>query len=71
MHGESLKVRLAAPPVNGAANETLITLLAAELGVAKRAVRIVSGASSRNKIVEVDGIGVDVVECLAARAQSS
>jgi uncharacterized protein (TIGR00251 family) len=71
VHGNRLKVRLAAPPVDGAANETLVTLLAAELGVAKRAVRIVSGASSRNKLVQVDGIRADVVERLAARAQSS
>jgi len=71
VHGDRLKIRLAAPPVDGAANERLVTLLAAELGVLKRAVRIVSGASSRNKVVQVDGISADVVERLAARAQSS
>lgn len=49
-----LRVRLQAPPVEGAANEALIAFLADELGVARREVRIVSGFGSRNKIVEVD-----------------
>ena len=67
MHGEALKVRLAAPPVEGAANETLVALLAEELKVPRRAIRIVSGASSRNKIIEVDGIASGPIEQLAAR----
>ena len=67
MHGNALKVRLAAPPVDGAANDALVALLADELAVARRAVRIVAGASSRSKTVEVDGIDSDLVERLAAR----
>ena len=54
--GEALKVRLAAPPVDGAANEALIELLASVLGVSKRDVRIARGSSSRSKVVDVDGI---------------
>lgn len=49
-----LRVRLTAPPVEGAANEGLIDFLADELGVARRQVRIVSGFGSRNKVIEVD-----------------
>jgi hypothetical protein len=67
VHGDALKVRLAAPPVDGAANDALVTLLADELDVARRAVRIVSGESSRSKTVQIDGIDADPVERLAAR----
>ena len=67
MHGDALKVRLAAPPVDGAANEALIALLAEELEVPRRSIRIVTGASARNKLVQVDGIASGVVERLAAR----
>jgi hypothetical protein len=49
-----LRVRLTAPPVDGAANEALVDFIADELGLARRQVRIVSGFGSRNKIVEVD-----------------
>lgn len=51
-----IKIRLAAPPVDGAANEALVDFLAKHLGVAKRNVRIVAGLSSRNKTVEVAGV---------------
>jgi uncharacterized protein (TIGR00251 family) len=56
IHGTALKVRLHSPPVDGAANDELVSFLARELGVAKRAVRIVAGQSSRGKTVEVEGI---------------
>ena len=51
-----LRVRLRAPPVEGAANEALIEFLADELGVSRRHVRIVSGIGSRNKVIEVDDL---------------
>ena len=51
-----LKVRVMAPAVEGAANIALIRLLAEELGVARRDVRIVAGANSRQKLVVVDGV---------------
>ena len=65
LHGDALKVRLAAPPVDGAANEALIELLADALGIARSAVRIIAGSTSRGKIVEVDGTNVENVGRLA------
>jgi len=52
----ALVVRLTAPPVEGAANEALARLLGKTLGVAPSAVRVVSGAAGRNKLVSVAGL---------------
>jgi uncharacterized protein (TIGR00251 family) len=52
----ALVVRLAAPPVEGAANEALARFLGKTLGVPPSAVRVVSGASGRNKVVRVAGL---------------
>ena len=52
----ALVVRLTAPPVEGAANEALARLLGKTLGVAPSAVRVVSGATGRNKVVSVSGL---------------
>jgi uncharacterized protein (TIGR00251 family) len=52
----ALVVRLAAPPVEGAANEALARFLGKTLGVAPSAVRVVSGATGRNKVVRVAGL---------------
>jgi len=54
-----LRARVTAPAVEGAANNALVRLLADELGVARRDVRIVAGGSSRRKLVVVDGMGAD------------
>lgn len=56
-----LRARVGAPAVEGAANNALIRLLADELGVARRDVRIVAGAQSRQKLVVVDGIDTEAV----------
>lgn len=58
-HGDALKVRLAAPPVDGEANEVLVRFLAKLLGVPKSAVVIVSGATGRRKRVRVAGVQAD------------
>jgi len=50
-----LRARVAARPVDGAANEALIRLLAAELGVARGRISIVGGATARLKVVEIEG----------------
>ena len=56
MHDGCVKIRLAAPPVDGAANVALVEFIAAQLNIAKSRVRIVSGSSSRRKVVEVDAV---------------
>lgn len=56
-HGDALKVRLAAPPVDGAANDALLRFLADTLGVPRATLTLVSGASSRRKVVVVHNIG--------------
>jgi uncharacterized protein (TIGR00251 family) len=61
----ALRVRLHAPPVDGAANEALVAFLADRLSVPRRDVHIVSGASSRMKTIEVDGVTAAHVERLA------
>ncbi len=58
VHGTALKVRVGAAPVDGAANEAVIEVLIEALNVSRRAVSIVSGHTSRSKVVEVDGISV-------------
>ncbi len=57
-HGDALKLRLAAPPVDGAANAALLRFLAESLAVAPGALRLVAGATSRRKVVEVTGLGM-------------
>jgi uncharacterized protein (TIGR00251 family) len=56
LHGDALKIRLAAPPVDGKANACLIAFLAEQLGVARAAISLVSGESSRAKRVRVCGV---------------
>ena len=54
--GDAILIRLAAPPVDGAANEALIAFLAERLGVPRRQITIVRGATSRDKTVAVEGL---------------
>jgi uncharacterized protein YggU (UPF0235/DUF167 family) len=56
-----LRARVGAPAVEGAANNALIRLIADELGIAARDVRIVAGASSRQKLLVVDGIDTEAI----------
>ena len=60
----ALRVQVAAPAVEGAANTALVRLLADELNLAVRDVRIVAGAKSRQKLVMAEGIDA---EALVAR----
>jgi uncharacterized protein (TIGR00251 family) len=71
LHGAALKVRVQAPPVDGAANEALATLLADSLGLPRRAVRVVGGATSRSKTVEIEGTTEAAIRALAARDATS
>jgi uncharacterized protein YggU (UPF0235/DUF167 family) len=56
-----LKARVAAPAIEGAANQALVRLLADELGVSRRSVRLVAGAAGRQKLIVVDGLSRDDV----------
>ena len=68
LHGDALKVRVAAAPADGAANEAVVQAIAAAFGVAPRDVDVVSGASSRRKVLDVAGATVAAAQALAARA---
>jgi len=57
LHDGALKLKLAAPPVDGKANELLLRWIADRCGVGRRAVELVSGQSSRRKRVSVEGVG--------------
>jgi uncharacterized protein (TIGR00251 family) len=67
-HGEAWKIRVAAPPLDGRANLSLETFLATVLEVGRDQLRIVTGASGRDKIVEVAGRDADEVDRLLAAA---
>jgi uncharacterized protein len=54
--GDAIRIRLTAPPVEGAANEALVRLLARRLEVARSAVEVISGLAGRDKLVAVEGI---------------
>ncbi len=56
-----LRARVSAPAVDGAANQALLRLLAAELGVPRTAVRLVAGAAGRRKLIAIDGLQAAVV----------
>jgi hypothetical protein len=53
LHGERLKIRIAAPALDGRANEALVAFVAEALGVPKRSVRVAAGERSRDKVVAV------------------
>jgi uncharacterized protein (TIGR00251 family) len=59
--GGALVVRVTAPPVGGKANEAVRKLIAKRLGVAPGRVSVVRGASSRDKLVEIEGLDDEAV----------
>ncbi|MBF0171733.1 MAG: DUF167 domain-containing protein [Nitrospinae bacterium] len=61
LHDGALKIRIAAPPVEGAANEELIAFVARLLKVPKRNVTLVSGDASKNKRVRIAGVTAEAV----------
>ena len=60
--GCAMKVRVAAPPVQGAANKALVRLLARRLGVRSSDIEIVTGHTSRTKRIRVFGVTADEIE---------
>ena len=63
-HGEALKIRVAAPPVDQAANAALLTFIARKLGIRERDVRLVGGATSRHKVLEITGLTAQRIDAL-------
>jgi uncharacterized protein len=61
-YGEAWKLRVAAPPERGKANEATLDLLADTLGLAATNLRLVSGHGSKDKTVEVSGLTTDEAE---------
>jgi hypothetical protein len=61
LHGDELRIRLTAPPVDGVANEALISFLADRVAVPRSSVRLLSGETSRSKVVLITGLGVEQV----------
>ena len=68
VHGDALRVRVSAPPVDGAANEAVIELLAKVFAVGRRDVMILAGESSRSKVVAIEGLTKAAVLDVAARS---
>jgi uncharacterized protein (TIGR00251 family) len=64
LHGDALKIRLAAPPVDGKANAALLAFVAERLGIAKSSVSLKSGQTSRRKVLEVDAAAADIAQRL-------
>lgn len=61
-HGDAWKLRVAAPPERGRANAAVVSLVAATLGVPRKDVELVSGETSREKVVLVHGLAAEVAE---------
>ena len=67
--GDSLKVKVKAPPEKGRANEAVIALLAERLGIDASSIAVESGHGSPAKVVEVDGMDVDAIRVAFPRVK--
>lgn len=63
-HGTDIKIRIAAPPIDQAANEALLAFIVQRLGVRHRDVRLIAGATSRRKVLEIDGLAAERIQAL-------
>jgi hypothetical protein len=70
LHGGALKVRLAAPPLDGRANSLLIDFLEEKLGVPASRISIARGRKSRSKLVEIQGADEAAVRAIRAWEQT-
>lgn len=68
VHGDALKIRLAAPPVDGKANQALIVWLAQTLGCPQNRIELIRGQTSRRKTLCIDA--GDHADAIAAKLQS-
>lgn len=69
IHGDALKIRLAAPPVDGKANQALIVWLARTLGYPQSAITLLRGQSSRHKVLAIDA-GTDQIEAVVTQLRT-
>ena len=69
-HGDAWKVRVTAPPEHGRANEAVLRLVAEALALPREALTLVSGHGSRDKIVELAGVGPALAERRLASASA-
>lgn len=67
LHGDALKIRLAAPPIEGRANEALLKFVAALFDVPLRQVELKQGGQSRRKVVAITGSNIDPEDLLNAQ----
>lgn len=70
MRGDAVKVAVSAPPEKGRANKAVESLLARALGVRRSSVRVVSGHTSRLKVVEIEGVGPEALAELTEMARA-
>jgi uncharacterized protein YggU (UPF0235/DUF167 family) len=68
--GDALKIKVAAPPEGGRANRAVEALIARQLGLPKKAARIVSGSASARKIVAIEGLSVAEIKRRLPAAES-
>lgn len=68
VHGAELKVRVSAPPVDGAANEELLGFLARLLDCGKRQLVLIRGSASQHKLVHIEGIPPEQVASLVGNS---
>jgi uncharacterized protein (TIGR00251 family) len=68
IHGDALKIRLAAPPVDGKANQALIVWLAQTLGCPQNRIELIRGQTNRRKTLSIDA--GDHAEAMAAKLHS-
>ncbi len=61
MHDGLIKIRVAAPPADNAANRALIEFVAGRLGVPKRSVTVVAGGSHRRKLLQIEGVSAGLI----------
>ena len=66
----ALAIRVASPPVDGAANDALVAFLAKQLGVPRSAIRLQSGSQGRLKIVRIEGDGANLAQRLSILIES-
>ena len=66
-YGDAGKIRIASPPVDGAANEELVAFLSNVFAVTRKSVRILAGETSRSKLIEVEGITERAVHDVVSR----